>query len=394
VTFDASSNTLSTSYGLASGNSGITNISNAISPLYHHEVVVTGAGQDGGGNISVMHLNSGVWENVFWGGGLDESQIDYRGFDVAYSQLSGNALVVYGGDGNNPRYRVHNSSANTWGAESTIVLGNDEVAWVELVAKRNSNEIGLLWMDMNKELYGSIWNGENWSDSQSLDTGLHDLVNKCFDAAYEYQDGDLLACWGTTATGIFYSSYSGGSWSATTNYTSTQNQPESLDMAASPSGNGIIVSYDGADNWMRAAYWNGTGFEDGRGVDNGYQRALIGHATPGVAWLNGNEAVVIYDDSDSTATQTIDWETYSISASNWSDRTDATYPGTSFWTGIKAMNMADGRLFVVAVSREHELFFFIYDGTVWLQHIPPDGTPTMVNIRTVPFYLSVKGAFE
>lgn len=386
--------------GTAATNLNIRHISNAISPVSNHEMIVVNNANSNGGNIVALQQQGGQWSKVFGATGLDATQAKYRGFDVAYSNLSGDALVVYGGDTNNPKYRVIDaSSGNTWSTEASVLgsgVGN-EVAWVELVSKPSSDEIALVWADMSKDLRAIFWDGSSWGGSaQTLQTNMNTIDWKCFDAAYEFSDGHLLVAWARNSNdGFFHAKYT-GSWSSVSSYTfSGDDEPNALELCAAPSGNGIIAATESDGSDTEFAFWNGTGWEDGTERDSSTVSPAAGEHIPGVAWIDANTAVGVWEDSTSSADdEAIDWATYSISSSSWTTKADVLFSNMNEFHSVRMANMMDGRLFMAAMTKDNELWFFTYDGLAWTRHQTANGTPDRLHVNTFPFSISVKNGNE
>ena len=121
-----------------------------------------------------------------------------RGFDLAYEQVSGEALIVYSNDDANPRFRT--LQGGRWSVEAPVfspVLGTGTVLWVELVAKAGSDEIALVALDDQQTLFAAIWDGGAWTDPFLLGNQVVELRQwQAFDAAWESLSGRLLVVWG------------------------------------------------------------------------------------------------------------------------------------------------------------------------------------------------------
>ncbi len=233
-------------------------------------------------NLVIQRWNGSVWSSEW---SVTNSQNTYRGFDIAYENLSGDCLVVYGDGTSTPKYRVWNGS--TWSSAASISLstGVGTIRWVRLVKKMNSNEIAAVFVGSNTtgtNVNAAIWNGSSWSMEPAGGLGL-DLQNgyDSFDAAYEtnYDEGsrELVVAWATSSSSPFwaYATLVDTTWTKVTNppaigsYTLYQ-----ISMGPSPLGtsNRIALGALGDNNngtrgVVHGARWNGSSWSIDSNLD-------------------------------------------------------------------------------------------------------------------------------
>jgi len=180
----------------------------ASSPTHNESIVVT---QDSivGCKIFVQNRASSTWA-LKWSTSIASgcSPTETKRYtDVAYENISGRAIVVYGG-GASPLYRVYDPMNGTWSSELSISVTHttNTVQWIKLVERPNSNEIALVYADANDRLNVVVSSGCtssscNWGQEPAtlLENDLAFIsyrVVEAFDAVY-LADGRLMIVWGS-----------------------------------------------------------------------------------------------------------------------------------------------------------------------------------------------------
>lgn len=185
---------------------------------------------------STGQLQAQVWNGSAWGSpsllttmnnanGSRDTQSLYRGFDIEYENTSGDAIVVYNDATADPNYRVWNGTS--WSGETNIdIPTTGRPNWIELASSpvSSSDNLAMILVDANVDVYGMFWNGTAWDDMNSGGTeAVWDATGslatkKTVDVAFERTSGDVLFIWGdaTATTQSFYRTYSGTTLSAAT----------------------------------------------------------------------------------------------------------------------------------------------------------------------------------
>ncbi|MDP3784689.1 MAG: hypothetical protein Q8R12_01270 [bacterium] len=136
----------------------------------------------------------------------------WRAYDVAYEQLSGRAMVAFATSTaaatGKIDYRLYDGTS--WTATSTLtVTGSTGLfRWVRLVARgegmkdNRSNEILLVALDENSDIFSAIWDGTAWGNQTTITTTASTPEIQSFDGAWEQTTGNAMVAWseGTTAT--------------------------------------------------------------------------------------------------------------------------------------------------------------------------------------------------
>jgi hypothetical protein len=319
--------------------------------------------------VQMMRWNGTSWVNDWNEYGGDWEQRYRRGLDVAYCQLSGNAIVVYTDNVDELKYKEWNGSS--WTAETEVFPGdpnnNNRVLYVELVEKPGSDEIALLYTDASSDLYGLIWDGDEWTISSNveLETSIRSNGEKCFDAAYETLSGELLVAWGRNgASGIYYSTYIDGNWTSKSRYIYiNNNQAEHLDLVPDPNSNKIACTLTGSDAQMHGAIWLGNSWSYGQRLDwNGWGGA--GDFNTAIDWIGTTGKLVgVYDDN--TDEQAIHWFTWDESNS-WTIQSDFPVPKMSHLESVMLRSYPQqNKVLGAFLDQYRQLFTATYNGSTW-----------------------------
>lgn len=178
-----------------------------------------------GGNdaIHVFTWDGTQWEgsgSPSWSDTLSSSAADAtRAFDVAYEELSGDALVVYS-NYSTSQLVYRKRSGGTWdGTESNAGTAYDVYKrWVRLKPQFGSDSILVGYLNNNERVGAMIWDGssntfgDQFSDASGTVTATSG--EQAFDIAWETQSGTPMIFWGTTGNNIIMREFTGGSWQA------------------------------------------------------------------------------------------------------------------------------------------------------------------------------------
>lgn len=243
---------------------------NRASPVAPAEGLVAASTEAAGGRqLRLVALGGGQLKSSLVQA-LPVPSSEQRVFDLAYEQLSGDALVVYSADTPNPEYRT--LTAGVWSAPMSVFAaappGAGKVRWVVLASRPRSDEIALVYSDHDAaldrwNLYTVTWNGTSFdpktkavlTESGGTNPGLG-RPTQAFDAAYEDLSSDLLivqsnACCSCLGYDIRLASgaSSGGSNTACASWTFQK-------LAAQRGGNGLALVGDHGS----AVIWSGVFF--------------------------------------------------------------------------------------------------------------------------------------
>ncbi len=305
---------------------------------------------DSTGNLRVLVWDGSTWSDTAWGTPLPVvggNGANGRRFDIAYENLSGDAVVLYsaGAAGaNEMRYRAWNAAAGTFGSATNLDLARitGTPLWVKLVSRPGTDEMAAIVSDTNSDLTAVVWSGSAWSGepaaalSTTLETAAAAGDVDDFDLAYESLSGDLLVVWadaaGTNGTnGVRYATRSAaGTWSAALTPGTFLDDATNLALCSDPGSDYVLFgSIGNAGLDYQHGAWNGTAWV------NNVANADISAGTPSsgshmvaCAWLTSGattRGVIAYADGANTA---VDFYTYTP-GTGFTAGTDFAYTGTA-----------------------------------------------------------------
>jgi Mg-chelatase subunit ChlD len=216
----------------------------------------------------VNDVNVQIWNGSAWGSvnefSVSADSASRRGFDIAYEQVSGDALVAYmdmGIDDGIPRYRTWNGvSWSSAGAANAITSGSGDVGWVKMASDPFSDEIILVTLDDSLDMRAQVWNGASWSNAISITNNAETYNYQCFDVIYEQQTGRALVVWseGSSNT-VKYRMWDGSSWSSENTIPSfSSTSIYWIKMAADPNSNNVIMGIETGAYDIYVTAWNTT----------------------------------------------------------------------------------------------------------------------------------------
>ena len=339
---------------------------------------------------------------------IAQSNANKRGFDVAYEQGSGDALVVYSNNTSTPRYRTR--TAGSWSAVTALPVAplSGVVQWVQLAARPGSNEIALAYSDANRDLAVLVWSGTAWTVATSsvretnlkANTVSGAVSNRVFDLAYEAVSGKLMVAWArATTNGFWYSTKASGSstWTAAApeSQAPLNSVPHFVDLATEPGSNRIAIGTfglgDGTER-MGLATWDGSAWLHAGEYDSQIRDVndtATGDFPGAVAWVGtSGTAICVYADNQ---TGTLDWAKWT-SGNGWIVQGDFAIAGKGFTESVELVPFASGnRVMVVLSDSNSDLYSLWSNGTVWN---PTNGgtalTLGLSSITTKPFTFAIK----
>jgi hypothetical protein len=251
-----------------------------------------------------------VWNGAAWGGTLLLANIgandNYRGFDIEYETAGDSAIVVYNDGTADPNFVIWNGLG--WTAAANINIPTTGLPlWIELAPNpmAGSNEIALITLDDNSDIYGMRWTGAAWDnmgDAARWDGSAATSATKVIDVAYEQLSGRALFMWGDNNNDDQqYRIWDGATATLTGNTLFTINamggEARWIRLASDPGSNQIMHGVQDSGGDLNTALWSGppanawaTHAEHAAAVedtlDRNFDIAFETHpATAGQAWL-------------------------------------------------------------------------------------------------------------
>lgn len=307
-------------------------------------------------------LNVQLWDGISWGTvqeiSTNEDSYNRRGFDFAYEQISGDAMVVYNKNNDVPKYRLWNGSA--WSNEASVNssnAGTDSIRWVRLIAKPNSDEILLAYLDYAYDLRAQIWNGSAWKSVQVITTSASTRNYQSFDVVYEQGTGNAKVVWGESNS-IKYSTWNGSSWSTAGTIFSDTN-PYWIKLASDPNSSNILMSEQNVDNDIYVSAWNGSGWSPKLEIENNtgsYSKRIMDVAFEGIS----GKGVVVWGD------QTTNPKYRTWNNSSWSSEFSASnHSGDNTqWVQISPDPFSN-KIFLMTSDLDNDINIQQWNGSVW-----------------------------
>lgn len=352
TTRSLSGNTWSAESSLPTANATVRHIITKAGPTRDEFIsgVVTG-----NNDLVIYRWNGANWSEQ-WRVNIGGSNVPR--FDIAYEQVSGRAMVAY--STNTPTtgqiaYRHWNGTSWTSATTKTNTYAGSIANTIRLESRRATNEIAMVWVDIDSTLSANYYNGTSntWSgepgallDNNVAWTGTIKLSSKTFDLAFEDISGELLLVWGNDSSTFPYyvtrSAGPSGTWGTKTSGSGIfQAQGMDMQLAAEPGSNYIAytnvadyVTGDGIGNERgEAAIWIGTAWLYYNSYDTAISHLEASLVRTSTKWVQSNgqsRAVIVYDDSNAAG---VDWLFFNKNTLSWSaiqsDYTSAPTPNAN-----------------------------------------------------------------
>jgi uncharacterized repeat protein (TIGR01451 family) len=220
-----------------------------------------------------------VWNGTSWGNAIQlvtgNQNNGFTNANVAYSQVSGQALVTYavGNNTNQVGYRTWNG---TWSAQAIVPLPsglpNGFAQWTVLASDPGStnraatNNIVLGVQTSGHAVWMDVWNGTSWGTPfVGTTNGASQQNNQNIAVSFERATGQALAVYqdnlGTTELQF-------NTWNPTTNTWSTGtpffadagNTPAAITLTSNPYSDQVMMMVNDSKMIVQADLWTGTAF--------------------------------------------------------------------------------------------------------------------------------------
>jgi hypothetical protein len=182
---------------------------------------------DSSADVKGMRWTGTAWSNMGLAGDWDNDAATdaTKVIDVAYEQLSGRAMFIWGDDedDNNglQNYRIWDG-ANLSGENvldlsdvpATVDDMDGRAAWLRLVPRPGSNELLYGVQDDNEDLFTALWDGTAWGSETTHDTTTESQADRNFDIVFETYPtnaDDAWVVWGDSAD-VSRRQWSGAAW--------------------------------------------------------------------------------------------------------------------------------------------------------------------------------------
>ncbi len=272
-----------------------------------------------------------------------------RPFDVAYEELSGDALFVYS-DYSTNQLKYYKRVGGTWDSSASNAGTGFDVfkRWVKLKPQFQSDSILVGYVNNNNRIGAMIWNGAtNAFGNQFTDasgTTAATSANAAFDIAWETQSGIPMIFWGTTNNDILYRRFTAGTWQTeTSGITGFTNDIDWLFASADPRSTSnyiAIATQELVTPACRSSIWTGSTLtRNGNSVQctSATTNNLIDTA------FENNTGKAMWTLAVSTASAQLSWLTWTDTAGFSALRTEAgsssTIEGMQLYSDLNTTSM-------------------------------------------------------
>jgi len=178
---------------------------------------------DSNGNIYIQVWNGTSW-SILTSIAIGSANATTRSFDIEYEKSGDKAVIVYPASPSFVDFAYHTWDGTTLSGPTTVTTPptTGVIKWIELTQNpiSTSNEIALIMLDANVDVYGMAWDGTTWDNmgtSAVWDTTAATATRKAIDVAYEQISGRAMFIWGdTTVTDQYYRIWDGSNLTANT----------------------------------------------------------------------------------------------------------------------------------------------------------------------------------
>ena len=224
---------------------------------------------DSSGDISLQIWNgvTGGWSEPYVVSNVGTTVDAYRCFDIEYENGNDRAIVVFNMDNNTDNLYYVIWDGNSWSDPLPIDVPTTGIPyWVELASNPlpDNNDILMIMLDSNRNVWGAHWNGSAWDDMGNpnvWDTSASIATRKAIDVAYEYTTGDGMFVWAdSVATDHYYRTWTGGVLSDPTllDDPNAGSITDWIQLVADPLSDDLIIGLQNEDTEVNVAFWNGS----------------------------------------------------------------------------------------------------------------------------------------
>ena len=167
--------------------------------------------QGSGGAIKAQTYSQGSWGNLQ---ALTStlSNVNDRGFDIAYEQNSGRAIAVTCDGDSEPSYWIWNGTS--WTGPNTIsITSTNACNWIKLASKPSSDEIIMVERDTGARYEAQVWNGSAWGNSLQLGS-MTETTHEGIAVEYEASGNQgIVVVSNANTNGFTWTAWNGVAWS-------------------------------------------------------------------------------------------------------------------------------------------------------------------------------------
>jgi len=320
--------------------------------------------------VKAQVYRDGSWSNLQTIATVDNAA--YRGVDIAYETLSGDAMVVAAN--NAPNVTCYVWDGDAWSAPVTISLPRGNKAnWVKLASDPVSDEIIVMVQDAARWYTAAVWNGAAWGNVKLPATRSPGVQYESMAMEYETSGSQAII---VSANGIAasfkWSSWNGTTWSSE-GTTSIGDDFYWGTLVNDPNSDNLLLTYIDTDNDIGKVFWNGSswmtyipeletsGNSDTARPVQGQFETLSGHE---------GHALVVYSDT------TYGRSRHAVDPSGATWDTEVSVSTIRDSSTVQTRRTGDGKMLGLFFDDVNDRYDFSWhDGTVW---------STMQTLETAP----------
>jgi|GEM_PF-1381222 len=189
--------------------------------------------------VHAFIFNGSSWSQSKLSNSCDDNTT--RGFDVAYEQLSGDAMVAYF-DVDQKQIAYYTWSGSTWSGVARFSLPSGDLCpWLGLYADKISDRIMLVALHKDHDLSAIQWDGASWGSWTTLETDLETDNYQCFDFAWESSGGQGVVVYSQrNSANPRTRTWNGSSWSSESSMSSIGADAQWVRLVADPASDEIL----------------------------------------------------------------------------------------------------------------------------------------------------------
>lgn len=214
-----------------------------------------------------------VWNGTSWGAAtqVGTGPTGTRSFDIAYEKNSDHAVIAYAPTATSADFAYRTWDGTTLSSATTVTAPptTGATSWLEL--RQNplsaSDEIAMIMLDANTDVYGMLWTGSTWSNmgtAVAWDTSASIATRKAIDVEYEQNSGDAMFMWGdSVSTDLRYRTWDGATLSAATllDIPAMGGVGHWVQLASRPASDEIMMGVQDAGGDLNTRKWSGTAWD-------------------------------------------------------------------------------------------------------------------------------------
>lgn len=262
---------------------------------------------DANGNIYAQVWNGSSWGTPTLMANVTSANATTRSFDISYEKSGDRAMLAYLPSSTSADFAYRVWDGVSWSSPVTVTAPPTTGVIKSIDMKQNpistSNEIALVMIDANIDVYGMVWTGSTWSNmgvSSAWDTTASIATKKAVDVAYEQLSGRAMFMWGdATGTDQYYRIWNGTSLTGPTllDIGAAGGVVQWMELESRPDSNELLYAAVDAGSDLNTRKWSGSGWDTATGhpehdgaVENitsmNFDVIWETHtANPGKAWL-------------------------------------------------------------------------------------------------------------